>query len=213
MKCEIIRDLLPVYIDKLTSEESNREIEAHMKGCEECRAVLKEMETEIQKEEPMESRNIQPFRKVNQKMKKVIQTAVVCCLTLAILAGAFVKTFIKGWAVSPQELQMEISEENGYLGLNFELTNGRVLNAWGMGDSLEFRLGLKQMLKLPGDDRGESINCFEYGIGLEGIQEEWGENWKEYPVTIDYGKEIREYTIGELLEMAEQEKTDSLSRN
>jgi len=27
MKCEMIRDLLPLYIDGLTSEESNREID------------------------------------------------------------------------------------------------------------------------------------------------------------------------------------------
>ena len=27
MKCEIIRDLLPLYIDGLTSKESNQEIE------------------------------------------------------------------------------------------------------------------------------------------------------------------------------------------
>ena len=36
MKCEIIRDLLPLYIDGLTSIESNQEIEKHLKNCEEC---------------------------------------------------------------------------------------------------------------------------------------------------------------------------------
>ena len=36
MKCEIIRDLLPLYIDGLTSKESNQEIEKHLKNCEEC---------------------------------------------------------------------------------------------------------------------------------------------------------------------------------
>ena len=33
MKCEVVRDLLPLYIDKLTSEESNKEIEKHLKNC------------------------------------------------------------------------------------------------------------------------------------------------------------------------------------
>ena len=31
MKCEMIRDLLPLYIDGLTSKESNQEIEKHLK--------------------------------------------------------------------------------------------------------------------------------------------------------------------------------------
>ncbi|MFQ7549709.1 MAG: zf-HC2 domain-containing protein [Blautia marasmi] len=33
MKCEIIRDLLPSYVDGLTSRESDRAIEEHLKGC------------------------------------------------------------------------------------------------------------------------------------------------------------------------------------
>ena len=47
MKCEIIRDLLPSYIDGLTSEESNQAIEEHLEGCRECRRYLEEMRKEI----------------------------------------------------------------------------------------------------------------------------------------------------------------------
>ena len=35
--CEMIQDLLPSYIDELTSDITNREIEAHMKECERCK--------------------------------------------------------------------------------------------------------------------------------------------------------------------------------
>ena len=43
MKCEIIRDLLPLYCDGLCSETSRQEIEAHVTQCEGCRACLAEM--------------------------------------------------------------------------------------------------------------------------------------------------------------------------
>ena len=43
MKCEMIRDLLPLYIDGLTSKESNQEIEKHLKNCEECQKYYQEM--------------------------------------------------------------------------------------------------------------------------------------------------------------------------
>ena len=46
MKCEIIRDLLPLYCDGLCSEASKQEIEAHVAQCEECRACLAEMKEE-----------------------------------------------------------------------------------------------------------------------------------------------------------------------
>lgn len=41
MKCEMIRDLLPLYIDGLTSEESNREIEKHLKTVEDVKNTIR----------------------------------------------------------------------------------------------------------------------------------------------------------------------------
>ena len=41
--CEVIRDLFPSYIDGLTNEVTNREIEAHNAGCADCAAILASM--------------------------------------------------------------------------------------------------------------------------------------------------------------------------
>ena len=46
MKCDIIRDLLPLYCDGLCSEASKQEIEAHVAQCQECHACLAEMKEE-----------------------------------------------------------------------------------------------------------------------------------------------------------------------
>lgn len=35
--CEIIQDLMPLYVDELTSELSNAEIENHFEECEQCK--------------------------------------------------------------------------------------------------------------------------------------------------------------------------------
>lgn len=63
MKCEIIRDLLPMYLDGLTSKESNMEIETHMEDCELCSQVLQQMQKEMETKEEPEKRKINPFRK------------------------------------------------------------------------------------------------------------------------------------------------------
>lgn len=47
MKCEIIKDLLPSYIDGLTSNESNQEIETHLSDCDTCRKYYTEMKKDI----------------------------------------------------------------------------------------------------------------------------------------------------------------------
>ena len=38
-RCSVVRDLLPGYIDNLTSEQTNAFVKAHLAECAECRAV------------------------------------------------------------------------------------------------------------------------------------------------------------------------------
>lgn len=45
MKCEIIRDLLPSYIDNLCSSESQEAIQQHLLQCPLCQKYLEEMQT------------------------------------------------------------------------------------------------------------------------------------------------------------------------
>ena len=37
MKCEVVRDLLPLYVDGVVSEESRKMIEEHLEECDDCR--------------------------------------------------------------------------------------------------------------------------------------------------------------------------------
>ena len=46
-ECKIIQDLLPNYIEKLTSLPTNQYIEEHLASCDECEKILKNMQKEI----------------------------------------------------------------------------------------------------------------------------------------------------------------------
>ena len=37
MKCEIIKDLIPLYLDNVCSEDSRKLVEDHLSECSECR--------------------------------------------------------------------------------------------------------------------------------------------------------------------------------
>ena len=45
--CDIIRDLLPLYAEHITSEASNALVEEHLAECEACRAELEQMEQPV----------------------------------------------------------------------------------------------------------------------------------------------------------------------
>lgn len=42
--CDIIRDLLPLYAEHITSEATNALVEEHLAECEACRTELEQME-------------------------------------------------------------------------------------------------------------------------------------------------------------------------
>lgn len=58
MKCCIVKDLLPGYIDGLTSEETNMEIKEHLENCAACRTIYEQMSAELPSEIPREEKDI-----------------------------------------------------------------------------------------------------------------------------------------------------------
>lgn len=96
LKCKIIQDLLPLYCDKLTSPESNEEIEKHLHECEECTQVYESM---CEKEESVidnPEKDIQPLKKV--KRKNIIRIVVSVLVSAVILFGVFMFVF---WGLIP----------------------------------------------------------------------------------------------------------------
>ena len=45
--CDVIRDLLPLYAEHITSEATNALVEEHLAECEVCRAELEQMEQPV----------------------------------------------------------------------------------------------------------------------------------------------------------------------
>lgn len=50
MPCELIRDLLPTYQDRLTSPVTNALVEEHLADCPDCRQVLQRMQSPLEPE-------------------------------------------------------------------------------------------------------------------------------------------------------------------
>ena len=44
LPCEVVKDLLPSYLDGLTSEGTSRLVKEHLEGCRECADVMNAMQ-------------------------------------------------------------------------------------------------------------------------------------------------------------------------
>ena len=86
MKCEMIQDLLPNYIDGLTSSVTNDEIEKHLASCNKCREFFQDMNESLEPAS-LESKSIDPFLKIKQsQFRKIILTVFI---TIAIVCVGF----------------------------------------------------------------------------------------------------------------------------
>ena len=100
LPCAIVQDLLPNYLEGLTSEETNRAIEAHLASCPDCAAHKSAMagETPV-KETAEQTREVDYLKKVKRRNGRRVLLAVLVTILLFI-AGVAVKIFIIGQPVT-----------------------------------------------------------------------------------------------------------------
>ena len=71
--CKIVKDLLPSYIDGLTSEDTQKYIETHLEECNECKESLENMKKDFEKEKKdIANKSIKYAKKINKKIKSLL---------------------------------------------------------------------------------------------------------------------------------------------
>lgn len=86
LPCHIIRDLLPSYVEGLTSAETARAVEDHLDGCPDCRAVRNAMAAQMELD-----RVPQPHRDFLGEFKRHQHTSAIL---LVMLTFVFTYVFV-----------------------------------------------------------------------------------------------------------------------
>ncbi|MDE7418052.1 MAG: zf-HC2 domain-containing protein, partial [Lachnospiraceae bacterium] len=85
INCNIIRDLLPSYVDNICSEDSRCLIEEHISDCEQCRTQLELLKATELIDEQGEQKRISCLKKIKRHYDKGIISLVF--LTLMVIGG------------------------------------------------------------------------------------------------------------------------------
>ena len=138
LTCEVVQDLLPSYVDGLTSDVSNQAVEQHMKTCESCRKLYSEMRepmngedvSEIndgQKADSKKSSEIDYLKKIRKKNRMRILAAVLI-VVIAVGVGLWSKVYVVGQEVEQAEfVQANVAVEDHKVsvqGLLLDATKG-----------------------------------------------------------------------------------------
>jgi hypothetical protein len=94
--CEIIKDLLPLYVDGLTSEYSSKEIDNHLQECRDCKERFDDLQTNLGSDNQNNSeKEIDYLKKINRNQKRnIILGSVISFLIGASIPILKYKTFI-----------------------------------------------------------------------------------------------------------------------
>lgn len=98
INCNIIRDLLPSYVDNICCEDSRHLIEEHISGCEQCRTKLELLKSTELTDEEGEQKRISYLKKIKRHYDKGMISLVF--LTLMVIGGFLFMIYNYGLAGS-----------------------------------------------------------------------------------------------------------------
>lgn len=93
-RCEIIGDLLPLYIDGACSGESRKAVEEHLPGCEKCRKYYEQMKSandfcSIKRDDSEDIKMAQSLKNIKGRIakKRIAASVISVAAVIAILFG------------------------------------------------------------------------------------------------------------------------------
>ena len=119
LDCEIVRDLLPSYVDGLTSGVTNQAVEAHLEGCGDCSEILKRMKEPERQDKPPVA-EVDYLKKVRRRAGR---TAVLCaaCAALLVIALLCIRLFAFGNEAGPTAVNYSTSVSGNTIYFNGSL--------------------------------------------------------------------------------------------
>lgn len=95
ISCEIIKDLLPLYLDGVCSNDSKALIEEHLAECDSCKAELQAMKGELfMNDKEQNLKEAEAVKKLSRRWKKgmlksLLKGVLITLLVIAAVALVF----------------------------------------------------------------------------------------------------------------------------
>nr|MBQ8253527.1 DUF4825 domain-containing protein [Lachnospiraceae bacterium] len=126
LPCELIRDLFPSYIDKLTSDVTNQMVEEHVLDCADCKEALDAMRepdvTEASVKDDVQQKEIDFLKKTRHQSRRVVVISVLGAFII-FLSLVFANMFIIGDPVGSESVYCKAEVRDNILTLQATMTD------------------------------------------------------------------------------------------
>lgn len=134
LPCAVVEDLLPAYVEGLTSDETAAAVEAHLASCPACaakRAAMGAEEGPSPEETAETAREVDYLKKVRRRSRRRVAAAILCTV-LVLLLGFAAKLFVIGEPLDPDGVAVSgFVQEDGVLQVSLSSTaSGNAFHSW-----------------------------------------------------------------------------------
>lgn len=173
LPCAVVEDLLPAYMEGLTSEETRQAVEAHLASCPACaakRAAMGAEEGPSPAETAETAREVDYLKAVRRRSRRRVAAAILCTV-LVLLLGFAAKIFVIGEPLGPAGAAVSAQREDDVLRVQVSsAASGNAFRGWTVEDrdgvvSITARSVLVSPLFRDGTGTVE--------VPLEGVTEVW----------------------------------------
>ena len=125
--CDVIRDLLPGYIDNILSDTGSELVKNHLEECEECHKIYTEMEEGIGKDDlsAHDTIAVDALKKIRKRMNRLkITIGILVGILFIFLLFAALKIYVIGKPLETGYISISdtiYDEETGQLTVNGEI--------------------------------------------------------------------------------------------
>lgn len=147
ISCNIIGDLLPLYVDGAVSEDTKKLVEEHLAECADCKKAAEEMGKELvlpvhETVRAAETSFLQKMKKTWQKRR--IRTAVISvAVTAGVILGSYMALTIPQWIIPYKPVDFSVAVEDGMVCVYYT-GKGRINCSYGYDGEDEFFLYFTQ---------------------------------------------------------------------
>ena len=120
-ECDVVKDLMPLYIDDVLSENSKIFVKDHIDSCEACRKYYEKLSSEIKIPVSRESRknDLKPMEYLKASLsRKIIKRVLAIVLVVGFLVGGF--AFVNQYEMAVDPSRVEFYEKDDYLMMKYD---------------------------------------------------------------------------------------------
>lgn len=147
ISCNVIGDLLPLYVDGAVSEDTKKLVEEHLAECADCKKAAEDMRKELvlpvhETVRAAETSFLQKMKKTWQKRR--IRTAVISvAVTAGVILGSYMALTIPQWIIPYKPVDFSVAVEDGMVCVYYT-GKGRINCSYGYDGEDEFFLYFTQ---------------------------------------------------------------------